>query len=344
MASKSGSKDPFVSTSRVEEQLFSEPYSFEFVQAVRLLCDFYPMRAVVGHFEHPQSEVVRFGVRPSLAFPASEVHELTSRTKTPPLMRVNFMGTVGPLGVLPLYYTELAAERLMNRDSTLMDFLDIFHHRIISLFFRAWQKHRFLVGFEQRKADEFSHYLLDIIGLGTPGLQNRQRVEDYSLLFYAGLLAQHPRSAEGLELMLRDYFGVPVQVEQFLGGWYRLAESEQCSLDETTWECQKLGFGSVVGDEIWNQQARVRVVLGPLPLKQYLDFLPSGSAHEPLRQLVRFYAGDEFDFEAQLILKREDAPACELGGTGLGAPQLGWVSWSKTRELETNASQTILQL
>jgi type VI secretion system protein ImpH len=259
-------------------------------------------------------------------------------------MRVNFMGTVGPLGVLPIYYTELAAERLLNRDSTLLDFLDIFHHRAISLFYRAWQKYRFLVGYEQRKADEFSHYLLDIVGLGTPGLENRQQVKDHSLLYYAGLLAQQPRSAEALELMLRDYFGVPVRVEQFLGGWYRLEPEAQCNLDDTTWNSQKLGFGAVAGDEIWDQQSKVRVVFGPLPLRRYLDFLPSGSAYQPLRHLVRFFAGDEFDFEAQLILKRDETPGCELGASGEAAPQLGWVSWSKTRDLDCNPSQTILQL
>ncbi len=99
-----------------------------------------------------------------------------------------------------------------------------------------------------------------------------------------------------------------------------------------------------MGDEIWDPQSRVRVVVGPLTLRQYLDFLPSGTAYRPLRALVRFYAGDELDFEAQLILKREEVPGCELGGTGETAPQLGWVTWSRTREMEYNPSETILQL
>ncbi len=344
MAAEGGTEDSAVVRHSIEDRLFAEPYCFEFVQAVRLLRRLYPNRSGVGFFQPPKSEVVRFGVRPSLSFPASEVHELEQRVEAPPLMRVNFMGTVGPLGVLPLYYTELVAERLMARDRTVRDFLDIFHHRVISLFYRAWQKYRFLVGYEQGEGDNFSQYLLDIIGLGTAGLQNRQKVEDQSLLFYAGLLAQQPRSAEGLELILRDYFGVPVQVEQFLGAWYRLDIDSQCDLNDYASESRQLGFGSVVGDEIWDPQSRIRVVIGPLPLRRYLDFLPSGTAYRPLRSLVRFYSGDEFDFEAQLILQREDVPRCELGASGEGAPQLGWVSWSKTRDMDYNPSQTILQL
>jgi type VI secretion system protein ImpH len=272
------------------------------------------------------------------------VHELEPQENGPPLMRVNFMGTIGPLGVLPLYYTELVADLVKERDRTLRDFLDIFHHRIISLFYRAWEKYRFQVPYERGEEDNFSQYLSAIIGLDTPGLEGRQAIADEALRFYAGLFAQQPRSAEALKLMLRDYFGVPVEVEQFLGAWYRLEPDSQCNLDDATEDSQMLGFGAVVGDEIWDPQSRLRVVIGPLSLKRYLDFLPTGSAYPLLRSLIRFFAGDEFDFEAQLILQREDVPACELGSSGDSAPRLGWVSWSSTRPMDYNPSQTVLQL
>jgi type VI secretion system protein ImpH len=345
MATASGTENLALVPRGTEHRLFAEPYCFEFFQAVRLLRLFYPYRQGVGLFRPPDTEVVRFGVLPSLLFPASEVHELEQRKDAPPLMRVNFMGTVGPLGVLPLYYTELVAQRMMARDRTLRDFLDIFHHRSISLFYRVWQKHRFIVGYEQRDEDQFSQYLLDVIGLGTPGLQNRQEeVQDLSLLYYVGLLAQQPRGAEALRLILLDYFGVPIEIEQFLGAWYSLDPNSQCNLDDFTSDSQQLGFGAIVGDEVWDPQSRVRVVIGPLSLKRYLDFLPSGTAYGPLKTIVRFFAGDEFDFEVQLILRREEVPPCELGGTGGAAPQLGWVSWSKTSELKADQSQTVLQL
>ena len=238
----------------------------------------------------------------------------------------------------------MVIDRIQARDRTLRDFFDIFHHRAISLFYRAWQKYRFQVGYEQGEGDQFSQYLLDIIGLGTAELKGRQKIEDYSYLCYSGLLAQQPRSAEALELILQDYFGVPVRVEQFLGGWYQLDRDSQCNLDDTSFDSQQLGFGAVAGDEIWNPQSRIRVVLGPLPLRKYLDFLPSGTAYSPLRSLVRFYAGDEFDFEVQLILNRQEVPACELGAVGDKSPQLGWLTWSVTKPMEYNPSEAILQL
>jgi type VI secretion system protein ImpH len=344
MAAASGTEDIAVVRRGLEDRLFEEPYSFEFAQAVRLLRQYYPHRAGVGLFQPPRSEAVRFGATPSLTFPASEIQELLERAEAPPLMRVNFMGLVGPLGVLPLYYTELVSERVRVRDYTLRDFLDIFHHRLISLFYRVSEKYRFVIGYEQRESDRFSGYLFDLIGLGAPALRRRQEIEDETLLFYTGLFAQQPRSAEALRLMLTDYFEAPIAIQQFLGAWYRLDSRAQCSLDDTSFDSQQLGFGAVVGDEIWDPQSRLRVVIGPLPLHRYLDFLPSGAAYRPLRSLVRFFAGDEFDFEAQLILRRDDVPACELGAGGESAPRLGWLSWSKTRELEYNPSETILQL
>jgi len=344
MATSSGTANPPLKRYSLEDRLFAEPYSFEFFQAVRLLRRFYPNRNGVGHFQSPRSEIVRFGARPSLAFPASQVQELERRDDVPPLMRVNFMGTIGPLGVLPLYYTELVGDRVMARDPALRDFLDVFHHRLISLFYRAWQKYRFPVAFEQGEGDKFSHYLLDIIGLGTAGLQDLQRLPDQSLIFYAGLLGQQPRSAEGLRLILTDYFRVKVEIEQFLGAWYRLDPEAQCALDDELSDSSQLGVGATIGDEVWDQQSRVRVILGPLQLKKYLEFLPTGESYAQLRQIVRFFAGDEVDFEVQLILAGAEVPALELGGSGDSTPQLGWVSWSKTRKLAYNPSETVLQL
>ena len=344
MATESGTENSALTRRGVEERLFAEPYCFEFFQAVRLLQLFYPNRTHVGYFQAPQSETVRFGVRPSLSFPPSELFSLAAEDEgLPPMMRVNFMGMVGPSGQLPLYYTELVAERAAVRDRTLRDFLDIFQHRAISLFYRAWEKYRFAVPYERGEQDQFSSYLLSIIGLGAPSLQHRQLLDDHEYLYYAGLLAQQPRSAEGLELMLQDYFGVPVKVEQFLGAWYRLSEDAQCNLDDDESDSQQLGFGTVVGDEIWDPQSHARIVLGPLRLDQYLDFLPTGTAFKPLRDMVRFYAGDELDFEAQLILRKEETPPCQLGGDG-PAPQLGWLSWAKTAPLTADPGQTVLQL
>ena len=326
----------------VAQDLDREPYRFEFFQAVRLLERMFADRQVVGRFTNPSEEVVRFGAASAIAFPASEIQSF-DRSISPPLMRVNFMGLTGPQGVLPLDYSALVLERLRARDNTMRDFFDLFNHRMISLFYQAWEKYRFSVPYERGERDHFSHHVLALLGLATPGLQERQQVPDDALLFYSGLLSAHARSAEGLRQLLADYFGVRVEIEQFVGAWYAVDRDAQCCLGEGLSDSGRLGIGAVVGDEIYDRQSRVRIRFGPLTLEQYNDFLPGGEGYRHARSLTTFYAGGEYDVELQLILRREEVPPCELAAAESG-PQLGWTTWVKSKELNRDPGETILEL
>jgi type VI secretion system protein ImpH len=357
MATPGRSPHPAVVEGETRDRLLAEPWSFQFFQAVRLLGRMYPHRQPVGRDGPPSEEVVRFVAHDSLGFPASEIQALESTaeekplpgrrtTKLPPVrMTVNFLGLTGPQGVLPLYYTELVRDRMRIGDYGLRDFLDLFNHRMVSLLYRAWEKYRFPVAYERGETSAIRRILMSLVGLGTPGLTGRQAVSDNAFVFYAGLVSQQPRSAVALRHLIMDYFDVPTEVEQFVGCWKALSGEEVCVLngDEVS-DSGVLGFGAVVGDEVWSAQTRARVVLGPLSLHQYLDFLPGGTAFQPLRAITRFFAGNEIDFEVQLILRREDTPGCELGAEGEVAPRLGWVSWAKTQVMSRDPAETILEL
>ncbi len=350
MGTSSGVSDPDVETgceslAAVAAALDRDPYNFDFFQAVRLLQRMAADRQPVGRFVDPSEEAVRFAVNPSLAFPASQIQVLTREEGRPARLTVNFMGLTGPLAVLPVFYTERIIERLRSKkDGTLRDFFDIFHHRLISLFYQAWQKYRFTVAYETGERDRFSHHLLDLMGLGTEGLANRQAVGDDALIYYSGLLAHTPRTASSLEQILEDYFEVPVEVEQFAGGWYRLDNDTQCRLEEGDRTSTQLGLGAVVGHEVWDQQSRVRVHVGPLSFQHYLDFLPTGTAYKPLVALLNFFGNREFDFDVRLILRREEVPRCQLGLDESDGPQLGWVTWVRSQPMPRDAGDTILEI
>lgn len=350
MDTESGTVNPGLTNSgnlancEIEEKLRREPYTFDFFQALRLLERFRPEKKSVGQFVQPEAEVAHFRAHPSLAFPASQIQEAEWPDEGPVRMLVNFMGMIGPEGVLPNPYTSLIIERQREGDNTLRDFLDIFNHRIISLFYRAWRKYRVDVACERGERDLFSRNLLSLLGLGTEGMRDRQTLSDDSLIYYSGLLAQRPRSAQALQQILSDYFDVPVAIEQFSGGWYRLDRETQCRLSEENTDSGELGFGAVVGDEMWNQQSRVRIVLGPLSLERYADFLPDGQSFKPLKSWVRFFSSEEWDFELNLILDREQVPACTLGTRGVSGPQLGWVSWVKSAPFQRDPGDTVLAL
>ena len=344
MGTKSGQPDPAVAVAPVPRPLSARPWDYSFFQAVRLIQMAGGAREPIGSFVHPAQEPLRLGTHPSLSVPAAEIQSLRESPDKPPKMTVNFFGLDGPLGVLPTRYTELILERLAVKDATIRDFLDIFNHRMISLLYRAWEKYRFPVAYERGGDDPFTGYLLGLIGLGTRGLRDRQAVPDQALICYEGLLAQFPRSASAFRGMLSHYFGVKVEVQPFAGSWRPLGPGSRTRLQGGFSKSESLGVGMVLGDEVWDQQSVVRVRLGPLSLEQYRQFLPQGSAYEPLKALARFYCGEDLDVEVQLILKRAEAPRFGLDAAGAAPPRLGWLGWIFTRPLDHDPDDTVFRL
>lgn len=330
MATTSRSKDLDVSRSLLGRSLLEHPGRFNFFQAVRLLEKMNSGRVPVGLWGPPEREAMRFGVNNSLAFPPSQIHALEWPEGGQPKVIVNFLGLTGPMGMLPFAFTELLRDRVRAKDRTLPDFFDLFNHRMLSLFYQAWEKYRFFVAYERDQHDRFSRYVMSFVGLATKGLQNRQKVRDETFLYYCGLLSLQPRSAVALEQVLSDYFGVPAEVEQFVGSWHAVSISDQCCFEAGIQYSEQLGEGAIAGDEIWDHQSRARVKLGPMKIGQYLEFLPTGRAFEPLKSLLKFFSGNELEFETELILEQDDVPACELGKEVQAMPFLGWTTWMKS--------------
>ena len=347
----------------VEQRLYDEGHAFNFFQAVRLLQRLQPDRARVGHSGPPAREAVRFRVMPSLNFPPSSIYELRPATQEQPVpaMLVAFLGLTGPSGVMPRHYTEQILrqerERKGEERRALRDWFDLFNHRMISLFYRAWEKYRFwpptsAAGRRAANPIRSAHSVYCLIGMGTGGLRDRLRIEaverggerrrllaridDLSLLHYAGLLAQRTRNAAGLEALLQDYFGVPARVQQFAGQWLQLEPASQSRLGAVEENCA-LGVNCVAGERVWDVQGKIRIRLGPLDYARFLDFLPD---HAPLPEhkaffllvhLVRLYAGSELDFDVQAVLRADAVPECQLTEETPGA-RLGWNTWLTSQQ------------
>ena len=329
----------------LNQELNDAPYRFEFFQAVRLLEKIFPEKRPVGREAMPNEEIVRFRSRISLDFPASEIHEFRESTdeKTGEQkmeMLVNFMGMVGTSGVLPSHYTDLVLDRIRHRDTAMWSFLDIFTHRAVSLFYRAWCKYRFPIGYE-RGNDDFTAYLFDIGGLGTKGLRGRMSLTDESLLPYIGLIAQKPHSSSALENILSDYFGAKAKIKQFFGQWIALDSADFTKLGKKN---SQLGESAIAGTQIWEQQSKFRVRLGPLTIKQFQAFGPNGSAHQPLKSIIRFMTGLEFDFDVQLLLKNKQVPGSILTTRAQRKPMLGWTTFLKTKPFKADDEQVVLQM
>ncbi len=316
------------SSTALKERLFEEPYRFSFYKAVSLLESFFPDRKRVGEALDPREEVVRFSVKPGLIFPPSDVSRMTKADETEPAgMDCTFMGLVGPAGVLPYWYNELAIERVREKDYAFAAFLDIFHHRLVSLFYCAWKRYRVAENYLPGAGDRISRYLLSLIGLGTPHLSDRIGFPEESLVFYGGLLSRPVPSVAAIEATMEFISGTKASVEQFIERFVSLDPGDWTKVGAAN---SRLGVDAVCGGFVLEMETKFRIDLGPMGYKEFLRFLPSGALLRAAFSLVRYMAGMEYEFDIRLILKRDEVPLCVIDAGAPDSPRLGWSTWLTT--------------
>lgn len=333
----------------VIERLRREPYRFDFFQAVRLLeraalmsGDDCAQEAVAGSAP-PSRELVRFSAQSSLSFVGADVLRLERRGSSDTehasgerkqwQMDVGFTGLIGSQGVMPYYLTELVLKELREKNTALHDFLDIFHHRHVSLFYQAWHKYQLPVNYErqrlrqEREPDLFSHALAALSGMGTSEMRYRMPMPDEALLGMAGHLSRQQCSAAALASMIRQYFGLNVNIEQFRGQWDDLPEDVLCRLPGPGYpqgvnNC--LGQNTVLGIQCFQAQNKFRVVVDPLEYEQFMTISPGSAKLEALKSFIQFSAGIEMDFEISVTLSTGQVVPVQLIDEPDHQPLLGW--------------------
>ena len=315
------------------------PYKFNFFQAMRLIEAGNPGLDRVGTGRRPSAEAVRLGQEPSLAFAPSMLASFQpGKGDSADYLAGYFFGMFGPNGPLPLHLTEYVRDREhVNKDKTFRAFADIFHHRMMSLFYRAWAEARPTVQMDRPEQDNFATYVGATFGMGTAGLRDRDALDDHAKLFMAGRLSQQSRPAEGLQAMLEELFLVPMLVEQYVGEWMMLPMEARLELGSSL-SVASLGETATIGERVWGGQHKFRIICGPLTGKDFRRFLPGEKSLAKLCSTVRNYVGDELDWELRLLLVGDETPTAKLGEFG----QLGWTSWIGEKLSNKPADDVIL--
>jgi len=316
-----------------------KPYEFGFYSLLRRIECLNADRPRLGTSQRPIEDPVRIGQEPATTFESASLSAFESaRGDRPHRLTVRLLGLLGPNGPLPLHLTEYAQERMRQHgDRTFVRFLDIFHHRLLSLFYRAWANNEPTVSFDRPDSDRFSGYVGAMAGLGMAALRERDDISDLTKLYYCGRLSCQTKCAEGLQDILNDYFQLPVCVEPFVGEWLMLPVQDICrlGLDPVN---GTLGRSVVVGTRVWGCQHKFRLTLGPLGLGDYENLLPVGNRIRRLVALVRNYIGDELAWDVRLILKKEEVPAMCLDERF----RLGWTTWLGQRPEAGDADDLII--
>lgn len=292
-----------------------QPWRHELFALLRRLAAAAPDAPGPGHARWPREESVRLGQAPSLAFAPREIAGIQL---TPSGCRVDLfgLGMLGPNGALPLHYTELARERLQTtRDAALVDFLDLFHHRAITLLYRAWAQAQAAAGLDRREQEVFTRYVSSLAGdrLPAPAAPWPAHARWASA---AQRLRRSP-APQGLCAALRDYLRLPVRLREFTLRWLAIDPAERSRLGAPD-RGARLGDAAVLGDRVPDRQGCFTLSLGPLTLAQYLDVLPQrgrGACFEAVHACVRGFVGMEQAWELELVL-----PASQTRPAALGAP------------------------
>jgi type VI secretion system protein ImpH len=320
-------------------QLAEQPFDFDFFRAVRLVESQHAQSPRIGRSISPVQEPIRFAQSPSLAFAPSTIEKLQwPEGSAVPRLFIRFFGLFGPNGPLPPHLTEYALERQLHfNDHTFAAFLNVFHHRLLEFFYRAWADSQKAVDMDRADSQGFVDYIGSFFGLGMESLRERDSVQDAAKLFFAGRLASQTRNAEGLEAILEAYFEIKTEVQTFVGRWLDLPADSLCRLGESP-ETGRMGMTAIVGSHTWACQLGFRIRAGPMKLKDYERLLPHGKAFRRLKYWVLNYLGEQFFWDIQLVLEADEVPDTCLGKSG----RLGWTTWMKTAPMTRDADDLIL--
>lgn len=322
-------------------RLAERPYEFGFYAALRLIECLYDQKPRLGASLHPIEDPIRIGQQPASTFePASLTAFEPATADRPHRLTVRCFGLWGPNGPLPLHLTEYAQQRLnQHNDPTLVRFVDIFHHRMLSFFYRAWANSEPTVSFDRPHTDPFADYVGALAGYGMAALRKRDEVADATKFYYCGRFSCQTKNAEGLADLLTDYFQLPVGIQSFVGEWLALPARSICRLGRDPAN-GTLARSSILGLRVWGCQHKFRVIVGPLGIADFESLLPTGHRIHRLIALVRNYIGDELAWDLQLIMKREEVPAMRLSSRF----RLGWTSWMGKRRSAGDAEDLVINV
>ena len=305
---------------RLFAKLSAEPWAHDFFAVLRQIESLSPDKPRLGAALRPSAEAIRIGQDPELDFAPAALMSFTTEGRRPRL-GARFFGLFGPMGPLPLHITEYARDRLRNHaDPTFARFADVFHHRALLLFYRAWAQSQPAVQADRADDDQFAKWVSALFGQAPQSMRRADAVPDAAKRHVSGHLAAGTRSPESIAKVLRQYFDVPIRIEPYVGHWMPLRAEDRSRLGRPgARRSAPLGVSVVAGAKVWDRQYKLRLHIGPLTLSQYQQFLPGQPSLIALRDWMHQLLGFEMLWDVRLVLKGAEVPALAVGGkTALG--------------------------
>jgi type VI secretion system protein ImpH len=290
-----------------------------FYRAVLFLERLWRESVPIGHEGPAASERVRLRPSVSMSFPPSDLESAEPIPQSDKVqITTTFLGLYGADSPLPTTYPERIAQIAMEtRGERVRAFLDIFHHRILSLVYRSWRKYR-PVSISPASIDPILDRALSVIGfsskLGLGGSVPR--------LSEVRLLALRSRSAAGLEFLVRKRLGYLADLVQIIPRTVAIPKQQRSRLGQRG---SVLGESLVAGAKVADRN-KVRVAVHAKDFDTYLCLLPGERDWHRIEGAFKDYLRAPIDHDFEVKLDPEDVPAWELGSRKVPA-RLGLTAW-----------------
>ena len=302
------------------EALAAAPRAHDFFAVLRRVEALRADLPRIGRAPRPSLEVLRLGAEAEMDFAPASLAAFDRHGDDAPRLGVRFFGLLGPQGPMPTALTEYVRDRLRSRgDATLARFLDMFHHRLLSLFYRAWAQSQPTTHLDRPGDDRFAAWLGSTIGSANAA-HGAAHLPEHARLFQAGLLGARSRHPEGLAKLLSGHFGVPVRIEQHVAQWLVPEADDRSRLgfagsrpERNRLQPARLGATANAGNKVRDRQFKFRIVVGPLGFEDYEAFLPGTARWLALGDWVRSYAGLDLRHDVQLVLAAAQVAEPRLG-------------------------------
>jgi type VI secretion system protein ImpH len=238
----------------------------------------------IGEDGSPAKEAIRFKSVKSLGFSVDSINTINLGSDKPDQYEffVSFMGLLGAAGVLPQHYIKLALQRIKQGDYALSEFIGLFEHRLISLYYKAWGKYKLSVQYEasdQEGEDGFSTILKSF-----SGFYHGKTAQVY----YAGHYSKNNRSLSNLQKMIQEVVSTDVYIQQMVGQWLPINSRDRC-VSGVNGKNHQLGTGIILGKRYWDIQSKITIGISGLSMEQYLSLHPSEPLYDVLASMVNAY-------------------------------------------------------
>lgn len=285
-----------------------------FFGAVALLERLDPSAARIGGADLAL-EGIRFKHDESLSFSAQDL-SAARRLPRPggkPLyeLTTTFLGLTGGASPTPSYLTE---EVLLDESHAQRDFLDIFHHRLISLLYRELSR---LKPWAEQTADLSDPWSARLFALGgfaeAPGRASALSAPD--LLRLLPLLTGRVRGSASLSVAIEDSMRdispeAQVTLHEFAGGWSDLPRREQTQLGTRS---STLGHDLLIGARVLDPAGAFEIHLTHLDQRGFQHLAEPGGPLARVHQLVALWSPDPLEYRVIVTLSPEQVTPMRIG-------------------------------